>query len=94
MTFFPVLAYIYRYGKAKNMRPDSVITIDHGTGETLSVAGGEYRILLEGAQTKGSCAIIEMTVPPNALAGPHAHKEIQESFYVKHRPILHAKAHL
>lgn len=64
------------------MRPDSVITIDPGAGETLSVAGGEYRILLTGAQTKGSCAIIEMVVPPHGGPGPHAHKEIQESFYV------------
>jgi len=64
------------------MRPDSVITTDPGAGEALSVAGGEYRILLSGVQTRGSCAIIEMVVPPHGGPGPHAHKEIQESFYV------------
>ncbi len=64
------------------MRPDSVITIDPGAGEALSVAGGAYRILLTSAQTNGACAIIEMNVPPNGGPGPHAHKDIQESFYV------------
>ena len=64
------------------MRPDSVITINPGAGETLSVAGGAYRILLSGAQTNGNCAIIDMMVPPHSGPGPHAHKDIQESFYV------------
>ncbi len=64
------------------MRPDSVITIDPGAGDALAIAGGAYRILLSGAQTNGSCAIISMMVPPGGGPGPHAHKDIQESFYV------------
>lgn len=64
------------------MRPNAVITIDPGAGDALAVAGGVYRILLSGAQTNGACAIIEMTVPPNGGPGPHAHKDVQESFYV------------
>ena len=59
-----------------------MITIDPSAGETLAIAGGAYRILLSGAQAKGECAIIEMTVPPQGGPGPHAHKDIQESFYV------------
>jgi len=64
------------------MRPDAVITIDPGAGDVLAVAGGAYRILLSGAQTNGACAIISMMVPPNGGPGPHAHKDVQESFYV------------
>ncbi len=64
------------------MRPNSVITIDPNGGETLAVAGGAYRILLTGAQTNGNCAIIDMKVPPHSGPGPHAHKDVQESFYV------------
>jgi len=51
-------------------------------GKTLSIAGGNYRIVISGAQTGGAYAIIEMLVPPLGGPGPHAHKDIQESFYV------------
>jgi quercetin dioxygenase-like cupin family protein len=64
------------------MRPDSVITIDPGAGDAVAVAGGAYRILLSGAHTNGACAVIEMEVPPHSGPGPHAHKDVQESFYV------------
>jgi quercetin dioxygenase-like cupin family protein len=64
------------------MRPNAVITIDPGAGDTLAVAGGAYRVLLSGAQTNGACAIISMMVPPHSGPGPHAHKNVQESFYV------------
>ena len=64
------------------MRPDSVTTIDPSAGDTIAIAGGAYRILLSGAQTNGTCAIIDMVVPPHSGPGPHAHKDIQESFYV------------
>ncbi len=64
------------------MRPDKLITIDPGAGEAIAIAGGAYLILLEGSQTKGACAIIDMVVPPDGGPPPHAHKDIQESFYV------------
>ena len=64
------------------MRPNQVITTDPGAGDTFAIAGGAYRILLSGTHTNGSCAIIDMMVPPGGGPGPHAHKDIQESFYV------------
>jgi len=64
------------------MRPTSINTIDPQEGENLSIAGGNYRIVLSGAQTNGAFAAIEMLVPPQGGPGPHAHSAIQESFYV------------
>lgn len=51
-------------------------------GETLSVAGSNYRILLSGGQTDEKLAIIEMNVPPGSGPMPHQHPHFQESFYV------------
>ncbi len=51
-------------------------------GKVLSIAGGKYRIVISGDQTNDEFAVVEMTVPPNAGPVPHAHKNINESFYV------------
>jgi quercetin dioxygenase-like cupin family protein len=51
-------------------------------GEYWAVAGGNYRIVITGAETNGSYAVIEMTVPPGGGPPPHAHPDIQETFYV------------
>ncbi|MFP9113019.1 cupin domain-containing protein [Flavobacterium sp. RHBU_3] len=59
------------------------ITITHKTGgEALAVAGGNYRIIIDGSQTGGAYAVIEMVVPPGGGPPPHSHPEIQEMFYV------------
>jgi quercetin dioxygenase-like cupin family protein len=65
------------------MSTTNTITItDKGQGQSLSIAGGTYRILVSGAQTNGSYAVIEMLVPPGGGPGPHAHKSMQEMFFV------------
>lgn len=51
-------------------------------GRNLSVAGGNYRILITGEETGGAFAVIEMLIPPGGGPGPHAHPDFQESFYV------------
>ena len=51
-------------------------------GEQFMIAGGSYRVIIPGEDTGGSFAMIEMTVPPGAGPGPHAHANFQESFYV------------
>src|SRR4051812_38770389 len=56
--------------------------ISNADGERLSVAGSEYRILIDGKQTNGSYAVIEMNVPPGSGPAPHSHKDIQETFFV------------
>ena len=60
----------------------NITTIDNDEGQCLSVVGDSYRILVSGEQTEGSYAVIDMLVPPGGGPGPHAHKEIQEMFYV------------
>lgn len=59
-----------------------VLTVAPEAGEHLAIAGGTYRVLLSTAQSGGTCAIIEMLVPPGSGPGPHAHAGFQESFYV------------
>ena len=51
-------------------------------GTTVSVMGGNYRILITGEQTGGAFATIEMHVPPGGGPGPHAHADFQETFYI------------
>lgn len=50
--------------------------------ETLSIAGGTYHVLVSGKDTNKSFAIIEMNIPPGKGPLPHAHKDIDETFYV------------
>jgi len=51
-------------------------------GKNISVAGNNYRILISGEETNGAFATIDMIVPPGGGPGPHAHADINESFYV------------
>jgi len=59
-----------------------ITAIASGDGEHLTVAGGQYRILVSGQDTEGKYAIIEMNVPPGGGPPPHAHPEVEELFYV------------
>jgi len=60
----------------------SPITVGAADGENISVVGDTYRILVSGKQTGGAFATIDMLIPPNGGPGPHAHPDIEESFYV------------
>lgn len=64
------------------MRPDSINISDASQGHSFAVAGNTYRIVVSGEQTNNAYAIIDMLVPPGGGPGPHAHKDIEESFYV------------
>jgi quercetin dioxygenase-like cupin family protein len=57
-------------------------TVDAETGETLSVVGDTYRLVITGEQTGDAYAAIDMLIPPKGGPGPHAHAAFQESFYV------------
>jgi quercetin dioxygenase-like cupin family protein len=65
----------------ENNKP-TPITLDANDGQSLSVVGDTYRILVSGVQTGGEFAIIDMLVPPGGGPGPHAHPNFQESFFV------------
>ena len=61
---------------------DAISTIDNGQGQTLSVVGDTYRILISGEQTNHAYAVIDMLIPPGGGPGPHAHRDFQEMFYI------------
>lgn len=58
----------------------TAVTSDQG--QTVSVVGDTYRIVISGEQTDGAYAVIDMRVPPGGGPGPHSHAAIQESFHV------------
>ena len=58
------------------------ITVGPAGGKILSIAGGNYRILVSGKETGGAFATIEMLVPPRNGPGPHSHANFYESFYI------------
>lgn len=60
----------------------NITTVDDGQGQSISVVGDTYRILISGEQTNGNYAVINMLVPQGGGPGPHAHKDVQEMFYV------------
>lgn len=61
---------------------DHILTVNEDQGQSLSVVGDAYRIIISGKQTEGAYAVIDMLVPPGGGPGPHAHADIQELFYV------------
>ena len=58
------------------------ITIGAQGGQSISVVGDTYRVLISGKQTGNAFATIDMLIPPNGGPGPHAHADFQESFFV------------
>jgi quercetin dioxygenase-like cupin family protein len=64
------------------MDKKSPVTRGPNEGRSISVVGDTYRILIGGKDTNGAFATIDMLVPPGGGPGPHAHPDIEESFYV------------
>jgi quercetin dioxygenase-like cupin family protein len=58
------------------------IAVGANDGQTISVVGGNYRILVSGLQTGGDFATIEMLIPPGGGPVPHAHAHFHETFFV------------
>lgn len=42
---------------------NNIIAIDNGQGQSLSIVGNAYKILISGEQTDGYYAVIDMLVP-------------------------------
>lgn len=64
----------------------TIVTVQDG--QSLSVVGDTYRLVVTGEQTGGAYAVIDMLVPPNGGPGPHAHAGFQEAFYVMEGEIV------
>jgi quercetin dioxygenase-like cupin family protein len=60
----------------------SPVALGPQQGQTLAVMGSNYRILATGKDTAGAYATIDMLVPPGGGPGPHAHADIEETFFV------------
>lgn len=60
----------------------NILAIDNSQGETLGVAGGNYRIIISGLETNNAYSVIEMLIPPGGGPPPHSHPDIQEMFYL------------
>jgi len=65
-----------------------VTTVGARDGQSLSVVGDTYRLVVTGEQTGRAYAVIDMLVPPQGGPGPHAHTAFQESFYVMEGEIV------
>lgn len=63
-------------------RPKNVITNNAEAGQTISMVGDTYRIVLSGKESGGLIAVIDMLIPPGGGPGPHAHAGFQETFFV------------
>ena len=61
---------------------NSITATDQDQGQSISVVGDTYRILISGKETGGNYAVIDMLVPPGGGPGPHSHRDMQEMFYV------------
>lgn len=58
------------------------VSLGPEAGQSVSVVGDTYRILVSGKDTAGAFATIDMLIPPGGGPGPHAHADFEESFYV------------
>ena len=61
---------------------NNITIAENDNMQSIAFAGDSYRILLSGEQTGGNYAVIDMLVPPGGGPAPHAHKDMQEMFYI------------
>ncbi len=64
------------------MDANKLTTVEPDQGQTISMVGDTYRVVITGEQTGGAYAVIDMLIPKNGGPGPHSHTEIEESFYI------------
>ncbi len=81
-VFSLIFALRFQFDKKNSTMSKSIKTVDEQQGQKIQIAGGSYRILISGAETKGAYAMIEMSVPAGAGPPPHAHADFEEIFYV------------
>jgi quercetin dioxygenase-like cupin family protein len=77
---FKQLSSLETYLRSHAWTPSTLV--GPGEGQSLSVVGDTYRIIISGEQTGGAYTVIDMLVPPGGGPGPHAHAGFQEAFYV------------
>lgn len=65
-----------------NTESKEVSMIEHTSGETISMVGDTYRIVIDGKQTNGAYSLVDMLIPKGGGPAPHSHKDTQEAFYI------------
>lgn len=66
-----------------------VEAVPPGAGKSLSVVGDVYTIRVNGDDTGGAYAMVEMFVPPQGGPLPHIHARYEEAFYILEGEILY-----
>ena len=64
------------------MSNKDITTVLPQNGNVVSVVGDTYRIVIAGEQTNDTYSLIDMMIPKGGGPGPHAHKDVQEAFYI------------
>lgn len=59
-----------------------ITTITDLEGDSISIVGDTYRIIIGGEQTGGAYSLVDMLIPPKGGPPPHSHVKFQEAFYV------------
>ena len=68
--------------KPMENQANNLTAVDAQDGQSLSVVGDTYRIIVGAEQTGGAYSVIDMLIPPQGGPGPHSHADYQEAFYV------------
>jgi quercetin dioxygenase-like cupin family protein len=61
---------------------DFIIAVADLEGDSVSLVGNTYRIIIGGDQTNGAYSLVDMLIPPNGGPPPHSHAKLQEAFYI------------
>lgn len=61
---------------------NSIIAIDDIEGDSVSIVGDSYRIIIDGEQTNGAYSLVDMLIPPNCGPPPHSHAKFQKAFHI------------
>ena len=74
--------------KTMESTTNQLLAVSPQEGQTLSVVGDTYRLIVTGKQTGGDYAMIDMLVPPGGGPGPHEHAGFHETYYILDGEVL------
>lgn len=60
----------------------SITAVANLDGDSVSIVGDTYRIIVGSEQTSGAYSLVDMLIPPNGGPPPHSHVKFQEAFYI------------
>ena len=60
----------------------SITAVANLDGDSVSIVGDTYRIIVGSEQTSGAYSLVDMLIPPSGGPPPHSHVKFQEAFYI------------